>query len=316
MISWRNDNVISGRFVRNLIYSVGLAAALPALSAPEVILYRGEPANTQNLQLGGWGSGYAIESQREYYSGTNSLEIHTDGYYAGGRIDFTPALNLTDAFLDPNTYLVFMVRFPALEADEGDVVGSVGPGRPPGIPPGMGSVGGSGEVTGPAVGYLRVLIVANGATLVAEDQPIDLRRTESGWTTIGIPLSSFKGPKPASPVYFTRLLVFGDRPDTFYIGEIRTTVDNDEIVMEEPPEEQTVSPGDPMTLTARANGGLANLEYVWDFDKSDGLQEDAFGETVNHSWPDAGDYVVTLRVRDINGIKPEYREEFVAHVAL
>jgi len=282
-------------------------------------LYRGETVASQNIALGGWGSGYAIESQKEYYSGTSSIEVHTDGYYAGGRIDFRPPVDITDALANRDDYLVFTVRFPSIEEGE-DIGGGASPfpgGRPAGVPPGGSfSAGGSGgSSTGPAMSYFRVTAVVNGSNLVAEDQPIDIRRTESGWTTLSLPLAALKGARPSGRALLSRLLVFGDRPDQFYIGEIRTAIDDSDIILDEAPEEQTVNPGDLVQLTATAAGGLANLEFVWDFDKRDGIQEDAYGESVQHTYRDPGEYTVTLRVRDINGVKPELKEEVTVTVA-
>ncbi|KXS42811.1 MAG: PKD domain-containing protein [Methanolobus sp. T82-4] len=45
--------------------------------------------------------------------------------------------------------------------------------------------------------------------------------------------------------------------------------------------------------------GIAS--YSWDFDSSDGIQEDASGEIVSHVFPGAGRYVVTLTVTDTQG---------------
>ena len=297
-----------------LLASGGFISALPVDAAAEMTLYRGEPAASQNLILGGWGSGFAQESQRVSFSGSNSIEIHTDGYYAGGRIDFSPTVDLGDAFAERDTYLVFTVRFPALATDEefSDFGPGAFPGRPPGLPPGAAPGGAGGDVTLPAVGFFRIVMVVNGVSLTAEDQPIDIRRTEGGWTTISIPLAAFKGTRPTGGrAALSRILIFGDRPEpnNFFIGEIRTTIDDAEITLEETPEEQFLNPGDQVQLMATASAGLASVEFVWDFDKTDGLQEEAFGEATVHSWRDPGDYVVTLRVRDLNGIKPELREE-------
>jgi len=49
------------------------------------------------------------------------------------------------------------------------------------------------------------------------------------------------------------------------------------------------------------------LKYSWDFDKSDGIQEDAIGARVSHVYtrasPENKPYVVTLTVSDISGAK-------------
>jgi hypothetical protein len=66
-----------------------------------------------------------------------------------------------------------------------------------------------------------------------------------------------------------------------------------------------------------AVGGISPLQYSWDFDNSDGLQEDATGQRVVHVFrkesPTLGNsdpkpYIVTLTVSDVSGAKkPERR---------
>jgi hypothetical protein len=309
-----------------LLLAAGLLVTTQAYADKEMALYRGESAESQGIKLGGWGSGYAVQSQKEYYSGQNSIELSTDGYYAGGRIDFTDPVDVTDAFSDRDVYLVFTVRFPGLP-DEGEDIGggpvyqpSIAPGIPPGVPPGAGPYGGGGigstDQAGPQMSFFRVVAVVNGKELVAEDQPVDFARTESGWTTISVPFAAFKGSRPASgKLTLSRLVLFGDRPDKFYVGEISTRIDDEDIYFDLEPDEQLINPNDQLQLTATAIGGLANIEYVWDFDKSDGLQEDAYGQTVTHSWKDPGEYTVTLTVRDINKVKPDAKVEVKITVA-
>lgn len=303
--------MIPQRIVIASIAALGLISSLPALAVAEMTLYKGDPVKTQNINLGRWGSGQAAESQKFNYSGTNSIEVITDGYFSGGRIDFTQPVNLTDAFANRNTYMVIMIRFPGF-ADEGEILGGGTSeyARGYAVPGQLG-----GQAYGPKVGFFRIVATVNGQQLVAEDQPIDLRRTESGWTTFSFPLAAFKGNRPSGAAMLSQLKIFGDRPDVFYIGEIRTLIDESEIYLEESPEEQTVSPYDPVQLTVLASGGLASVEYVWDFNKTDGLQDEAYGENVFYSWPVQGDYVVTLRVRDINNVKPELRQEYLMTVA-
>ena len=82
--------------------------------------------------------------------------------------------------------------------------------------------------------------------------------------------------------------------------------DSDPISVE-PLEEQVVAVNDRVELVASAEGGIAGLKYSWDFDKSDGIQEDALGTRVYHSYrrasPENKPYVVTLTVSDISGAK-------------
>jgi hypothetical protein len=100
--------------------------------------------------------------------------------------------------------------------------------------------------------------------------------------------------------------IFGDGTDTFFVGQITTVTDTDPISVE-PLEEQVVSVNDRVEFVGNAEAGISGLKYSWDFDKSDGIQEDAIGMRVNHTYtkasPENRPYVVTLTVSDISGTK-------------
>ena len=70
--------------------------------------------------------------------------------------------------------------------------------------------------------------------------------------------------------------IFGDSPDTFYIGEIRTMSDNDPISID-PLDEQVVAVNDVVEFIGTAEGGMSALKFSWDFNAADGIQEDAVG---------------------------------------
>src|SRR5438876_3760170 len=65
-----------------------LLVAANVAAAPSITLYRGEPTAGSNIELGGWGSGSATDTSAEAFSGSNSIKVNTDGYYAGGRLMF------------------------------------------------------------------------------------------------------------------------------------------------------------------------------------------------------------------------------------
>src|SRR5262249_11468634 len=94
--------------------------------------------------------------------------------------------------------------------------------------------------------------------------------------------------------------------DTFFVGQITTVTDSDPISVE-PLEEQVVAVNDRVEFVGNAEGGIAGLKYSWDFDKRDGVQEDAVGARVYHTYtkasPENEPYVATLTVSDISGAK-------------
>ena len=66
--------------------------------------------------------------------------------------------------------------------------------------------------------------------------------------------------------------------------------------------DQTVTTGDTVTLDGSASTDDIGIEsYVWDFDDSNGLQQDATGAAVQHTYNTAGTYTATLTVSDVDG---------------
>ena len=66
--------------------------------------------------------------------------------------------------------------------------------------------------------------------------------------------------------------------------------------------DQTVTTDDTVTLDGSAFTDDIGIEsYVWDFDDSNGLQQDATGAAVQHTYNTAGTYTATLTVSDVDG---------------
>ncbi len=316
-----------------------LAAAGGARAARSITLYRGEPSGDR-LQLGGWGSGAATDTSAEAFSGSHSIKLTTDSYYAGGRLIFSDPLDITPQFTDPFTFLEMAIKFlpgqirkgpggtfGSDSSAPGGIGGPSGYGGPRGSgPPGGGGPGGPGGPGGfpggvgdttndpsaalliqPDTQRLRLQLLFEGGTAVAEDHPlIRFPTSEPQWVRVAIPFKEFKGAPRLASYRLQELRIFGDAPDTFYIGQINTVTDNDPISVE-PLDEQVVSVNDRVEFVASAEGGISGLKYSWDFDKSDGIQEDALGTRVYHTYtkasPENKPFVVTLTVSDISDAK-------------
>jgi hypothetical protein len=306
-------------------------------AAPSITLYRGEPTVGTNLQLGGWGSGSAADTSAEAFSGSNSIKLNTDGYYAGGRLQFREPVDITQQFTDPYTFIEFAMKFLQARFRTGpggttgsDFTGPGGKGAPggpggfggsggaggfPGAPGGFGAPGGVGDANDPSAALLiqpdtqrlRVMLQFEGGVAIVEDHPlIRFPTSEPGWVRVAIPFTTFKGAPRMASYRLQEMRIFGDATDTFFVGQITTVTDNDPISVE-PLEEQVVSVNDRVELVGNAEAGISGLKYSWDFDKSDGIQEDAIGARVNHTYtkpsPENRPYVVTLTVSDISGAK-------------
>ena len=78
--------------------------------------------------------------------------------------------------------------------------------------------------------------------------------------------------------------------------------------------DKTVPRGDKYRYTTSAFGGKTPLVYQWDFDASDGLQDEAEGKSVVHAFQKAGNYTVTVTVNDLYGTKKPVVTRFKVHV--
>ena len=315
-----------------LAYLLILVAAVSAWAqygtevAPqrEVVIYEGDAAGGSiPLLLSGWGSGRAEEVSAHSYIGPRVLRIMTQGYYAGARLDFRRAISLTDYIGKPNAYIRMALK-PALAppAKRGTLTQ---PGQPGYVRPG-GSRGSRGDrrdedeyepTYGPTVGptpaetstpsepefraeTLRLVLATDQGPYEIRDVSIEKdNKDERGWIKLAAPLALFKG---ASGQNAQRLVIFADRPDMFYVGEVRLSlVPVTPISLQVKVDPVETQPGKQVKFTATASAGLAPLEIVWDFDSADGLQEDAKGKEVVNIYQKVGEYTATCLVKDLTG---------------
>lgn len=177
------------------------------------------------------------------------------------------------------------------------------------------------QVIKPDTRRLRVMMICEEGVFVASNYPVALYPSPvQGWFQIAIPFVAFKGLSQAPTVTLKEIRLFGDYKDTFWIGEIRTTTDDQPIDVEPLPEDTDVVVGEPVEFVAQANGGLAPLEYEWDFNVADGPSVDATGPIVvnvfrSPSRPvpnkpgELQPYRVKLTVRDLSGAKAPVTQE-------
>lgn len=316
----------------------------------QIDLYTGGAAGAEGIKLGGWGSGKAEADASYKTTGEASIRIETAGYYSGGRIEFEESKDISAVKNDPYGFLELVCRFQPgkkkqRQQQQSSPMGPEGsssgaPGAPAtssgaaefGAPPPGSGFGGAFPVPGgggsgaaepvltPDTEYVKVQLKCEEGTFTATDFPnLMIPSAVDGWHSVAIPFVKFNGLDKVDTAKIKEIRVFGNYKDTFWVGEIRTTVD-DEPINADPVDDEERSVGELIEFRASATGGLSPLQYVWDFDKSDGLQEDAIGQTVYKAFfrpsPDApgrpGEpqpYLVTLTVRDLSGAKRSVRKE-------
>jgi hypothetical protein len=131
-----------------------------------------------------------------------------------------------------------------------------------------------------------------------------------GYVTIAFPLSALlkkadgtmTPPPSGDGARLHELVIFGDKPGAFNIGEVSVVTDETPISAQ-PLDVPPVFTDDSVPFVGSAEGGASTLRYTWDFDASDGIQVDAEGRSVTHVYHKPGNYTVTLTVSDVDGIK-------------
>lgn len=212
-----------------------LFLALPALAQErgmeEVTLYGGDLAESKGLSFGSWGSGGVEETDKVRFENRPVLLIYTDGLYAGGRLEWSPPLDVKGILADKFGYLRMMVHipgraaapaFPGMPGAPG-VPGMPGmpgfPGMPPwwqmeGLTPSFGRQMMAGQMGPPwdwgmpgppgmppgverrplrEIGALRLLIQTDGDDWLAlPPYKLDLSKAgPKGWLELNIPLKRF-----------------------------------------------------------------------------------------------------------------------------
>ncbi len=201
----------------------------------------------------------------------------------------------------------------ALAARQGTsrVYGATGAGAAPGAAPAEAPT--PAEAAGPAspekaafrTPRFRVQLVTDRGMAVLPDAAIyPGDKNDAGWVRIGLPLSRFDGPIGDK---LQSIAIFSDSADTLYFGEIKLLLDTSPIAARPGAYPAITQVGEPVTFVAEASAGLTPVEASWDFDNSDGIQQDAQGARVVNVYTNPGTYLVTATIRDATGADPDAR---------
>jgi hypothetical protein len=294
-------------------------------AAKEVTIYDGELSlSPYDLGLGGWGSGTAKEHEKAAYQkakGVKSIEVETNSPFDGMRLDFGDR----GEGLDITSYrqygrLVMRVLFSeSCRFGGGGGRGGGGIGRPGGGGPGMpgmpGGPGGTGT-TQPRepkfFEHLRVVFYLERGAIGIDRWRVDfedmLLRDPQGWTIVDLPLGEFKG-SPNAGGRVKRILISGDAPTTFSIGQMKLVIDrgplNVSVLANGKPAQTTkVKLDEDIEFMADVDAGAAEVVVLWDFDENDNLDERMQGTKVKKKFFRADTFKVTVTVIDITNRKP------------
>jgi hypothetical protein len=282
-----------------------MTAGIAALA--DTSIYTGQPVADAGITLGSWGTGAAQEDSEKTLAGSRTIKIDTGGWFQGGTIEFKSPMAVPGGAA--GDYLVFTVA-PTMQtgmSSDSDTSwytrGSASASKSFGF--------GAESVQRPKIQRIRfVFIDASGKSI--EVQQGLTTYGESGWMNVSIPVAKLRGAS-TTDYSLKKILVFSDLPDTIYIGEIKVAQDTTQLKAESV-DDLSYATGDTVPFQATVTSGLSSVKCSWDFDKTDGIQEDAIGQYVTHLFAKPGDFVVTLTVTDNNGVKSPYSTTIKVHI--
>lgn len=286
------------------------------LLAQSTAVFSGSPSRINGFTVGDWGSGTSVFSSDVKYNSKQTLKITTKDLGEGARIDIKDPVDLTSAFANPNSYLQLVLNFSSTNSSTGKdgapsaPRGGMGMGRPGGMSsPGGFGTGMGGPGAGKTARYARptnirvVLVLTSGEMLDVKAPVAGYSGMASGWTNINIPLQILRKNKNLDHYLIKRVIVSGDGYGAFYLGEIRTIEDSSSLKAYGG-ESREVTRLDTVKFEATPNSCATPVKYTWDYGESKtGLCEDAVGRNVQHKFRTKGDYIVTLTVSDVFGLK-------------
>lgn len=286
-----------------LVLAVGF---IGSTAMGETLLFKGDPISSVGITLGGWGSGSAVEATDHLFTGSRCIKIRSEGLYEGGYVAFKDPINMLSNAFDDNAYLELTVLLTALDREGAGLDGN--PGFGVHTFSGIGTYVSNGQEfrvpIRPKVKNLRIVLESSEGRKIESNQSIPAYDDE-GWYKIAIPFKTL-GLKNGDTFNVSRIVIGTDYPDTIFVGQIGTVVDDNPITCNAG-DDQIIAINDMVTFRAQAEGGISQLQYNWNFgDRNrpdDPEAYDATGEIVNHRFTKGGEYTVKLTVTDKSGIK-------------
>ncbi len=166
-----------------------------------------------------------------------------------------------------------------------------------------------------AIGSLHVIYEFANGSRSETLRPMSVTLGEDiNWLRASIPLSAIPAP-PVGSAQLAKLYIGTDVPATLNIGEIRLITDTAPITADAGTN-KTVPLNTQVTLVGTGEGGASSLKYEWNFDSPSAqpFVPEAEGVTASYTFGTPGDHIVTLRVSDLDGIKPPATAVVTIHV--
>jgi hypothetical protein len=272
-------------------------------------IYTGQPLASTGGGVVSWGGGKIEETAETSLAGGRSLKIETNNMFQGGMLKLGAAADLS-AFASGNKDLLviglYVPDYSGASSGGGapaNAGASTGGGRRGAMTAGGGAQQPAGGSTGsteiPRMENLRLVITTTDGNRSEAILPI---RSVGKWVQVGIPVAMIPGFAKTNRVVQS-IAMSADAPTYFYVGEIKVTQDVSPIQGQIHNQPLNVGKGTEVVLQGTADGGSTPLLFIWDFNSTDGIQEDATGQAVRHKFRQPGTFKVTLTVKDIYGLK-------------
>jgi len=128
-----------------------------------------------------------------------------------------------------------------------------------------------------------------------------ISKDDRGWLPVTVALSQMKGAEGATKV--RAVGIFADESDVFYVGRVRLLADSKPVEVTVKAEPLFARPDQIVEFVASLRGGPVDARISWDFDKRDGIRQEALGREVKYIYKEPGDYLVTCTVTDKAGVR-------------
>lgn len=156
-------------------------------------------------------------------------------------------------------------------------------------------------------GAVRVVLVTDKGELASGSLAMGEGVQEArGWVRIDVPLGELKGDASALKGKVERIIITGDRPGDFYLGQVAIVVEDSpldfEVSLNVGPD-GVAKVGEALSGEVKMIGpvGPNEVRCSWDFDDRDGVGGDLSHRKVRFQYSEPGEYVVTVTVADIVG---------------
>jgi len=304
----------------------------------DLVLYEGDLRGAPHqLYVSSWGGGYAKEVPTFVYYGPNSLQVSTQGYYQGAVFRWFDPVDISTFVSRPNSFLELRIRpYYGKEANPTPATtpGAPAPGSPaaPAAPVTASVLGGifgrrgseeeAPAAAGPApaaviaaptaaaqprkltpvflMDRMRVVVETEQGFAEVSGWPLEYASEDrAGWSRLGIPLFMFKG--SALGAQLKSLRIFGEPKDAFYLGQLKLAVVEQAMAVKATADPAQVAAGTPVKFEAKLVGYSGPVKVSWDFDRNDGVAEEAVGMKASRIYRTAGTYTVTCTATDMMG---------------